>query len=112
YVPAALAAGVPASVAVPLPLSMNFTPGGSAPDSLRTGVDWPVAVTRNEPAAPAAKVALAALVIIADRGAGLTVTLRFSLAPPPTPLLAMIVTSYVPPVPVAGVPSSAAVPSP
>ena len=42
YVPPVPAAGVPASVAVPSPLSLNFTPRGSAPVSDKPGVGAPV----------------------------------------------------------------------
>jgi hypothetical protein len=55
--------GVPLSVPDPLWLSMNDTPVGSAPLSLRLGVGYPVAVTVNEPATPAVNVVLFALVI-------------------------------------------------
>ena len=51
-------AGVPARVAVPLPLSVNVTPAGSAPDSLSEGVGTPEAVTENVPAVPTVKVVL------------------------------------------------------
>ena len=51
------AAGVPASVAVPSPLSVNVTPGGSAPflgQPRKEG--YPVVVTVKVPARPAVKV--------------------------------------------------------
>ena len=57
------AAGVPLSVAVPLPLSTNVMPPGSAPVSLRVGVGNPVVVTVNVPAVPTVKVVLLALVM-------------------------------------------------
>jgi hypothetical protein len=63
YVPAVPAAGVPASVAVPLPLSLKVTGLGNGPDSLRAGVGEPVVVTVNVPAEPTVKVVLFALVI-------------------------------------------------
>jgi hypothetical protein len=50
-------------LAVPLPLSMKATPDGSAPLSLNAGVGVPVVVTVNDPAVPAVKVALLALVM-------------------------------------------------
>ena len=46
------AAGVPARVAVPSPLSTKVTPVGSAPVSLSAGVGNPVVVTVNVPAVP------------------------------------------------------------
>jgi hypothetical protein len=49
---------VPASVAVPLPLSVKVTPAGSAPVSVRAGVGEPVVVTVNEPAVLVVKVVL------------------------------------------------------
>lgn len=55
--------GVPLSVAFPFPLSVNITPAGRAPDSVRDGVGVPVVVTVKLPAAPAVNVVLAALVI-------------------------------------------------
>ena len=45
-----------ASVAVPLPLSMNVTPLGRVPLSLSVGVGTPVAVTVNVPAMPVVNV--------------------------------------------------------
>src|SRR5712691_6588459 len=55
--------GVPASVAVPLPLSVKLTPPGKVPVLLRTGVGVPVANTVKEPGAPTLNVAVLALVI-------------------------------------------------
>ena len=48
YVPALPGAGVPASVAVPLPLSVKVTPGGSGPSEIE-GVGDPDAVTVKFP---------------------------------------------------------------
>ena len=48
------AAGVPARVAVPSPLSTKVTPVGSAPVSLSAAVGVPVVVTVNVPALPVA----------------------------------------------------------
>ena len=56
-------AGVPASVAVLLPLSMNVTPLGSVPVLLRVAVGLPDAVTVNVPAVVTVNVVLVALVI-------------------------------------------------
>ena len=49
YVPFVPTAGVPPRVAVPLPWSVNVTPLGNAPDSVKVGVGAPVAVTVNAP---------------------------------------------------------------
>ena len=57
------AAGVPASVAVPSPLSTKVTPAGSAPVSLSAEVGNPVVVTVNVPDVPVVNVVLSALVI-------------------------------------------------
>ena len=59
--------GVPASVAVPLPLSWNVTPAGSAPVSVSAGVGKPPeVVTVNVPAWPTVKVVWSALVITGE----------------------------------------------
>lgn len=59
-----LAAGVPASVPVPLPLSVKVTTLGNVLLVLRTGVGKPVAVTvKVVPAIPTANVVLLALVM-------------------------------------------------
>src|SRR4051794_36725712 len=47
--------GVPARVAVPLPLSVKVPPGGRAPDSVRVAVGEPPVLKVNFPAAPAWK---------------------------------------------------------
>jgi len=108
YVPPVPAAGVPPSVAVPFPLFVKVTPLGRAPDSLSAGVGNPVVVTVKLPAVPTANVVLFALVIA---GAWFTVNVKLWVAAVPTPLLAVIVSEYVPPVPV-GVPLRVAVPFP
>ena len=46
-----LTVGVPARVAVPLPLSTKVTPAGRVPFSVSDGSACPVVVTENEPAA-------------------------------------------------------------
>jgi hypothetical protein len=110
YVPPVPVAGVPPSVAVPFPLFVNVTPLGSAPLSLIDDtVGFPVVVTAKLPAVPTVNVVLLPLVIA---GAWFTVSVKFWVAFVPTPLLAVIVNGCVPPVPVAGVPASVAVPFP
>src|SRR5204863_9279560 len=86
YVPPLPAAGVPPSVAVPFPLSLNVTPLGSAPVSLSDGVGVPVVVTVNVPAVPTANVVLLALVIAAACVL-FTVSVKLWWAGVPTPLL-------------------------
>ena len=61
-------AGVPASVAVPSPLSTKVTPVGSAPVSLSAAVGNPVVVTVNVPSVPVVNVVLSALVIAGAAG--------------------------------------------
>src|ERR1700683_4934346 len=81
------AAGVPASVAVPLPLSVKVTPlGRVAPVSDRVGSGKPVVVTVREPAVPALNVVLLALVMA---GAAFTVSVKVWLASAPMPLSAV-----------------------
>ena len=57
------AAGAPASVAVPSPLSTKLTPTGRAPDSDRAGVGTPVVLTMKLPALPTVNVVVSPLVI-------------------------------------------------
>src|SRR5262249_20285172 len=64
YEPALPAAGVPVSVAVPLPLSVNVTPAGNAPVSVITTGKVPVVVIVNELTAPTTKLVTFALVIV------------------------------------------------
>ncbi len=67
YVPPVPAAGVPARVAVPLPLSVKVTPEGRVPVALIATLPAPPAVvTVNDPAVPTTKVAWSALVIAGD----------------------------------------------
>ena len=82
------ALGVPLSVAVPLPLSTNVKPSGSAPVCVKDGVGAPIAVTLKLPAVPAVNVAPALLVIA---GAWLTVSVKLCVAGVPTPLVAVTV---------------------
>jgi len=77
---------VPASAAVPLPLSLKVTPLGREPLQVIVGVGTPVAVTVNDPAAPATNVVLFALVIA---GALCTMSVKFCVASGRTPLLAV-----------------------
>ena len=86
------AAGVPARVAVPLPLSVKVTPDGSAPDSAESvAAGEPVVVTVNVPAVPAANVVRAGAGD--DRGgrAGFTVRVKLWVALGLTPFAAVIV---------------------
>ena len=103
------AAGVPASVAVPLPLLVKVTPVGSVPvrDTIAAGEAGVVMV--NVPARPGLNAALFALVIA---GAWLTVRVKLCCAGEPTPLVAVIVSGYAPPVAADGVPAMVAVPLP
>jgi hypothetical protein len=77
YEPAVPVAGVPAIVAVPLPLSLKVTGLGNEPDSLRAGVGEPVVVTVKLPAAPTEKVVLLALVILGAVPPAATVRVKF-----------------------------------
>ena len=99
YVPAAPAAGVPLS----LPAVVKVTPAGSVPVLVKVGAGNPVAVTVNVPATPWVNDAVAALVMA---GAWSMVNVKVCLAFEPTPLLAVMVMLYVPPVLAAGVPLS------
>ena len=54
---------MPASVAVPSPLSVKVTPDGSAPVSASFAVGLPVLVTENDPAVPTVNVAEVPLVM-------------------------------------------------
>ena len=110
YDPPVAAAGVPLKVAVPFPWSVKVTPDGSAPFSaIVATVGLPFVVTVNVPALPTMNVAALALVIA---GAWLTVSLKTCVASGVTPLLAVIVSRYDPPVAAAGVPLRVAVPLP
>jgi hypothetical protein len=90
-------------------LFLNVTPLGSVPVSASVGVGDPVVVTVKLPAVPTVNVVLLALVI---DGAWFIVNVKLCVAAVPTPLLAVIVSVYVPPLPDAGVPLSVAVPFP
>ena len=84
-------AGVPAMVAVPLPLFVNVTALGSVPDLVKDGVGEPVVVTVKLPAEPTVKVVLFALVIVGAVETLFTVSVKVCVAAVPTPLLAVIV---------------------
>ncbi len=81
-------AGVPASVAVPSPLSVKVTPLGSEPDSDSEAAGVPVLVTVKVPAVPTLNVVWSALVI---DGASLTVSVKSWVAFGLVPLLAVMV---------------------
>ena len=78
YTPPVPAAGVPASVAVPLPLSTNVTPAGSVPPTVIVGGRLPAVVIVNVPGVPARKLVEAGLVNRSERSA-----LAPTNAPPP-----------------------------
>ena len=79
------AAGVPASAAVPSPLSVRLTPLGSAPVSEIDGVGAPVVVTANVAAFPTWNMTLLALVIAGAVGVKLIVYLMAMDAAVPSP---------------------------
>jgi hypothetical protein len=70
---------VPAKLAVPLPLSVNVTPAGSAPDSDKVGLGDPVVATMNDPAEATKKVVVLALVIVGAISP-FTVSMKFWVA--------------------------------
>src|SRR4029077_16102934 len=103
-------AGLPDSVAVPLPLLTKVTPLGRVPDRVIVeGVGNPVAVTVNVSAVPTVKVTPAALVIA---GAWSTVSMKLWVAFGSVPFAAVMVSGYVPPVFGPAVPPNVAVPLP
>ena len=102
------AVGVPASVAVPSPWSVNVSPGGTTPLTVSSGTGSPVVVSVKLPLVPATKLALAALV---KAGFSWTTTLRVWVASGSTLLSASRLTVTEPGSPV-GVPEIVAVPSP
>src|SRR5262249_25346289 len=109
--PAVPAFGLPDSVAVPLLLLTSVTPAGSPPTSVIVVATGSAAVvTVKLSSAPTWNVALAALVMIGVDGLS-TVSVKLCVADPMM-LAAVIVSGYVPLVPVAGVPASVAVPLP
>ena len=63
---AAVPVGVPPSVAVPFPLSLNVTPLGNAPDSVSDGAGAPVVVTVKFAGLPTVNVVLLALVMAGE----------------------------------------------
>src|SRR6266545_6032892 len=76
--------------------------------TIDAAIGKPVVVTVNVPALPTLNVVLLALVMA---GAWLTVRVKLCVAFGVTPLFAVMVIGYVPPVPGSGVPASVAVPS-
>jgi hypothetical protein len=100
---------VPLRVAVPSPLLVKPTPVGSVPVNESVAGGTPVVVTVNVPRTPTANAALFALVIATPWW---TVSVKACVAFVPTPLAAVIVSGYVPPVAAPGVPASVAVPLP
>src|SRR5579862_9090533 len=103
YVPPVPAPGVPLNTPV---VVLKLSPEGSVPVSLNVSPGKPLAVTVKLPAVPAVNVALLALVMA---GAWSIVSVNVWLAAVPTPLEAVMVTVYVPPVPAPGVPLNAPV---
>ena len=90
--------------------ALKVTPVGSGVTvSAKVGGGVPVAVTVKVPPVPAVNKALLALVIF---GASSTVSVKVCVALVSTPLLAVMVKVYVPPVVAAGTPLSVAVPLP
>jgi hypothetical protein len=91
--PPVVAVGVPAMVAVPLPLLVKVTPAGRFPNSDNVGAGEPVVVTVKEKAVPFTTASDAALV---NAGACLapptTVMLRLNVAVEPEELVALMVT--------------------
>ena len=110
YVPPVPTAGVPLKVAVPLWLSTKFMPSREpvAISVVATGKSWLV-LTMKVPAVPVVNVVLFTLVMV---GASFTVSENDCVAFGVTPLLAVMVKQYVPPVPTAGAPLNVAVPLP
>ena len=94
---------------MPSPLSVKVTPLGSAPVSERAAAGKPLVVTVKVPALPVEKVAELPLVmpgsLVHRQGEGL-------VGAQPTPLSAVMMIGYVPPLPLVGVPPRVAVPSP
>src|SRR6266545_4065015 len=76
--------------------------------TIDAAIGKPVVVTVNVPALPTVNVVALALVMA---GAWLTVRVKLCVAFGVTPLFAVMVIGYVPPVPGSGVPASVAVPS-
>lgn len=107
YVPPVPDAGVPESVAVPLPLSTKEMPLGMLPNSLKLAVGEPVEITMKELDVPVVNVVLLALVIA---GGAPTLSVKSCTALVPAPFDAVNDIEKLPPV--IGVPPSVPVPSP
>ena len=85
------AAGVPASVAVPLPLFVNVTPVGSVPVRVTVAAGKPVVVMVKVPGRAAARTSSLFALVMA--GAWLTVSVKLCCAGEPTPLVAVRVSA-------------------
>src|SRR5262245_26446987 len=81
--------------------------GSAAPPRAIVGAGKPLVVTVNVPAVPMVKVVVAALVIA---GASLTFSVKVAVPLGTTPLDAVNVTVWIPPVPAAGAPLNMPVP--
>src|SRR5712691_10538078 len=104
------AAGMPLSVPVPLPLSVNVTPAGrAAPPRAIDGGGNPLVVTVKVPAVPTVNVVAFALVMA---GAWFTVRVKLCDGLEPALFVAVKVSPYVTPVPAPGVPLKVPVPLP
>ncbi len=88
------AAGVPARVAVPSPLSVKVTPLGSAPVSVIAGVGLPLVVTVKLPALPAVKVVPSAEVMVGAVPSEIGLFDAFADGPVPTLVIAATDTLY------------------
>ena len=74
-----------------MPVLLNATPVGRAPDSEKVGAAVPVAVAVNVPAVPTVNDVLLALVIEGATGMGFTVRVKLCVAAGATPFCAVIV---------------------
>ena len=101
--------------AVPSLLSENTSQLGRGPSRLNLAVGLPVVVTLNMPSVPTVNVVSVALVITgASRtgGAACTTRVKVCIASGSVPFVAVIVSWYVPTLPVTGTPCRMAVPVP
>jgi hypothetical protein len=93
-------------------LSVKVTPEGRLPVSLIAAVGLADVFTVKLPALPTSNVVPDPDVIVGASGPLLTVSVKVCEASVPTPLVAVIVSGYVPSVPSAAEPESVAVPFP